>query len=213
MAAPTFTPEDFAAADDLPSADLPSGPVMFVAEVIAEAIGTQRTIEDKGNGDYWLAGGCTPQSAGCVINLRDVAEEVLRSLPTCGYGPRESAAPATEFRTPAGVTIRADQGEGRTAEPVTGCPSVGSAVHPREAVLSACAEFLGERPTDETRSLTDLGADSLDVVEITMKVEEDLLIGLDDSDIGMEMTVGDLIALVERLRAEAVPQSQMNGVA
>lgn len=67
--------------------DLPSGPVMFVAEVIAEAIGQQIAVEDLRNGMWWLSGGCAPQSAGCKLNLRDVAEAVLLDIWQAGYAP------------------------------------------------------------------------------------------------------------------------------
>jgi hypothetical protein len=69
-----------------PSDGLPSGPVMFLAEVIADAIGQQATVQDERNGVWWIAGGCTPGTAGCKVNLRDVAEAVLVNLPDCGYG-------------------------------------------------------------------------------------------------------------------------------
>lgn len=67
--------------------DLPSGPVMFLAEVLAEAIAEQVAVgvSEARNGVYWLAGGCTPNTAGCTLNLRDVAAAVLTELPENVY--------------------------------------------------------------------------------------------------------------------------------
>lgn len=65
--------------------DLPSGPVMYLAEVIAAAIGEQVTTADERNGVWWLSGGCTPGSAGCKLNLRDVAAAILAELPEDVY--------------------------------------------------------------------------------------------------------------------------------
>lgn len=75
----------------------------------------------------------------------------------------------------------------------------------REAVLTACAELLGEAPSDLNKTFSELGADSLEMVELTMEVEERLLIELDDRDIGPEMTVADFIAVVERVRGKHPP--------
>lgn len=65
------------------AANDPSGPIMFLEEVIAEALGLQRTVEKLDcNGNYWLSGGCTPQTAGAKLDLREVAEAVFDALPT-----------------------------------------------------------------------------------------------------------------------------------
>ena len=75
---------------------------------------------------------------------------------------------------------------------------------PRQAVLSACAYTLGDTVTDETQTLADLGADSLDVIEIVIDIEERLVVSLKphDGDISADMTVAALIALVERVVAK-----------
>lgn len=75
---------------------------------------------------------------------------------------------------------------------------------PREAVLSACAEILGERPTDEAKTLDNLGADSLDRMEITVAIEDVLNVNLDPwaSEIGPETSIASLISLVERVAAK-----------
>jgi hypothetical protein len=54
---------------------------MYLAEVLAEAIGEQRTVEKVGPHGLWISGGCTPQSAGCTLNLIDIAEAAIRALP------------------------------------------------------------------------------------------------------------------------------------
>lgn len=52
--------------------------------------------------------------------------------------------------------------------------------------------------TDTANLADDLGADSLDCVEVTMAVEEAFSIRIDDSEANDCKTVGDWQALVER---------------
>lgn len=75
---------------------------------------------------------------------------------------------------------------------------------PRQAVLAACDYTLVVPVTDEAKTLADLGADSLDVVEITIEIEELLVVSLEphDGDISADMTVAAIIALVERVVAK-----------
>lgn len=75
---------------------------------------------------------------------------------------------------------------------------------PREAVLAAGAEILGETPTDLSKTFSDHGADSLDMMEIVIAVEDELLISLgpDALGLGVDMTVANFIALVERVRGK-----------
>ena len=56
-----------------------------------------------------------------------------------------------------------------------------------------------EQLTDDARLVDDLGADSLDVVEITMAVEEQLHLTVADEQSERVKTVGDLFELVAEL--------------
>ena len=54
--------------------------------------------------------------------------------------------------------------------------------------------------TDETNFLTDLGADSLDVVELAMNIEDEFGLGeISEEDIRSIQTVADLVAYVNRV--------------
>lgn len=54
-----------------------------------------------------------------------------------------------------------------------------------------------EEITEETNIAEDLGADSLDVVEIAMAIEEDFGVSIPDEDIPNLKTVRDLVEYVE----------------
>ena len=58
---------------------------------------------------------------------------------------------------------------------------------------------LDESEITPEKSLTnDLGADSLDVVELSMLLEREFNITFDESDTGKIQTVGDVYALIEK---------------
>jgi acyl carrier protein len=57
------------------------------------------------------------------------------------------------------------------------------------------------RITEDSRFIGDLGADSLDVFEVTMSFEEEFDIEIPDSAVAHLVTVGDAIAFI---RARAV---------
>lgn len=66
------------------------------------------------------------------------------------------------------------------------------------------SEHLGHEPgelNDASTLFDDLGADSLDTVELTMAFEEEFGIEIPDEDMEAVKTVGDCIALVNRLTA------------
>jgi len=54
-----------------------------------------------------------------------------------------------------------------------------------------------DQVTSETRFIDDLGADSLDIVELVMTIEEEFDIEIPDEDAERIATVGDAIAYVE----------------
>ena len=77
----------------------------------------------------------------------------------------------------------------------------------RESVVRVIVEQLGvktEEVTDEANISTDLGADSLDTVELVMSLEEEFGIDLPENDdtYANFKTVGDVINLVDTLVAK-----------
>lgn len=50
---------------------------------------------------------------------------------------------------------------------------------------------------DENRNLRDLGLDSLDVVELLLKLEDDYGVHFDDMDIQVFKTVGDVLKSIK----------------
>jgi acyl carrier protein len=79
--------------------------------------------------------------------------------------------------------------------------TIAEAITPR--VKALLAEHLGREigvVTDDAR-LTDLGADSLDVVEFVIALEEEFEIEIDDDDLPPVrdgLRVKDIVALIER---------------
>lgn len=81
--------------------------------------------------------------------------------------------------------------------------------HPDTAgqVRTALSEFFGlplDRLGDEARLIEDIGADSLDCIEVAMEIEERFEIEVIDEDMDAIVTVGDLINLVSDALAEKV---------
>lgn len=75
---------------------------------------------------------------------------------------------------------------------------------PKETVVETLRLNLGieaEQITPEADIFNDLGADSLDIVEVVMALEEELGIEIDDVEIEEIRTVGDLTNMVEKLAA------------
>jgi len=64
-----------------------------------------------------------------------------------------------------------------------------------------------EQITPEARIMADLGADSLDMVEISMKAEEEFGFTLPDDEAERIVTVDDLYAEVEKLLGRASRRS------
>lgn len=68
-----------------------------------------------------------------------------------------------------------------------------------KSIILAQFELDEEAVTEETNFLTDLGADSLDVVELAMNIEDEFGLGeISEEDIRGIQTVGDLVAYVTR---------------
>ena len=51
--------------------------------------------------------------------------------------------------------------------------------------------------TPETKIIQDLGADSLDVVELLITLEDDFGVSISDEEVASIVTVGDLMNLIE----------------
>ena len=69
-----------------------------------------------------------------------------------------------------------------------------------EKVKAMLAENLGceeDRITEDTVILEDLEADSLDLVEFMMSVEEEYSIEVEDEDLERIKTVGDVVRYIE----------------
>ena len=73
----------------------------------------------------------------------------------------------------------------------------------KERIINLLSEKLGYDTTEIKESqdfVSDLGADSLDMVEIIMGIEQEFGLTIEDSEIGTIKTVGDLIKKVENMR-------------
>lgn len=68
-----------------------------------------------------------------------------------------------------------------------------------EKVKAILVEQFGDTTTltEETRIHDDLGADSMDVVDLIMSIEEEFHIEVQDEDIEKITTIGDLVTFIE----------------
>ena len=69
-----------------------------------------------------------------------------------------------------------------------------------EKIKSVIAEQLGVKPeevTDQAKFVDDLGADSLDTVELVMALEEEYGVEIPDEDAEKLTSVGDAIKYIE----------------
>ncbi len=70
----------------------------------------------------------------------------------------------------------------------------------RDKVIGIIREQLGQDKdtiTDETHFINDLGADSLDTVELVMELEDEFGISISDEDAEKIQTVGDAVKYIE----------------
>ena len=73
----------------------------------------------------------------------------------------------------------------------------------KERIINLLCDKLGFdrfEVSEEKNFITDLGADSLDMAEIIMGIEEEFGLKIDDTEISEVKTVGDLIKKVENKR-------------
>jgi acyl carrier protein len=66
-----------------------------------------------------------------------------------------------------------------------------------KSILEAQLDIDPEGITEDTNIMDDLGADSLDVVELMMTVEEEFDITINESDAQSFKTVGDVVNYIE----------------
>ena len=74
----------------------------------------------------------------------------------------------------------------------------------KERVIDIVAEQLGvnkEQITPETSFVNDLGADSLDVVELVMELEEEFDINIPDDAAEKIQTVGQAVEYIEKTQS------------
>ncbi len=64
-------------------------------------------------------------------------------------------------------------------------------------ILEAQLDIDPSEITESTSIMEDLGADSLDIVELMMTVEEEFDITIEDSDAHLFKTVGDVVNYIE----------------
>ena len=68
-------------------------------------------------------------------------------------------------------------------------------------IISKQLRVDAEEITPETSIMEDLGADSLDIVELLMAIEDEYNIKVPDEDVPNLKTVGDILAYVESRQA------------
>ena len=70
-------------------------------------------------------------------------------------------------------------------------------------IISLIAEKLGKKVEDikpESRLIEDLGADSLDIVELIMTFEDEFNISLPDEEVAKMKTIGNVIDFIKSLK-------------
>lgn len=68
-----------------------------------------------------------------------------------------------------------------------------------QALLAEQLDISADKITPESEVVKDLGADSLDVVELLMQLEEEFGITLPDSEMENIKTVQDIVDMMEKL--------------
>jgi acyl carrier protein len=97
--------------------------------------------------------------------------------------------------------------EAPTPDPASGATHLGGGTPVaadkssiRDKVIDIVCEQMGasrEKVTDETSFINDLGADSLDTVELVMEFEDEFDLNIPDEDAEKIQTVGDAIRYIE----------------
>ena len=72
-----------------------------------------------------------------------------------------------------------------------------------QKIIKLIADKLGKKPeqiTLKTNLVEDLGADSLDVVELIMTFEDEFGISLPDEEVAKMKTVGDVVNYIKNIK-------------
>lgn len=70
-------------------------------------------------------------------------------------------------------------------------------------IISLIAEKLGKKAEEikmESRLIEDLGADSLDIVELIMAFEDEFNISLPDEEVAKMKTIGNIVNYIKTLK-------------
>ena len=70
-------------------------------------------------------------------------------------------------------------------------------------IIGLIAEKLGKNADEiklESRLIEDLGADSLDIVELIMAFEDEFNISLPDEDVAKMKTIGNIIDYIKKIK-------------
>ena len=68
-----------------------------------------------------------------------------------------------------------------------------------QAMLAESLNLPLEKITPDSKIVDDLGADSLDAVELISRLEDEYNVTVEDEDVENMVTVGDLVNMVEKL--------------
>ncbi len=131
-----------------------------------------------------------------------------------------------QAKTPSGTDGDSTRGESREplAHDLGSSGGTGSADIVEQRVIEIVAEQMGiprEKVQSKSRFKEDLGADSLDTVELVMELEEEFAIRIPDDDAVKTLTVGQAIDVVTRLlgnrpvpphKSRRMPQSSRPGI-
>ena len=72
-----------------------------------------------------------------------------------------------------------------------------------QRILEMVADKLNKKVADlsmETRLIEDLGADSLDIVELVMEFEDEFEISLPDEEVAKMKTIGDAVNYIKSIK-------------
>jgi acyl carrier protein len=108
----------------------------------------------------------------------------------------KSASVIKDSQVPAATSAAVKEGQGG---------STSTATTVEERVIDIVCENLGvnkEQVTRQTSFIEDIGADSLDIVELVMELEEEFEITIPDDQAEQIKTVGEAIDYIEREQAK-----------
>ena len=72
-----------------------------------------------------------------------------------------------------------------------------------QKIRELVADKLGKKVEEvklESRLVEDLGADSLDVIELIMAFEDDFGVSLPDEDVAKMKTIGDIVKYIDEMK-------------